>query len=442
MTPPMKGTPTQSGTSCRLVFTRRVVRYYGAMTEKIYHTDPLTRAFDAEVVSVSTEKNPCTLVLNRTAFYPEGGGQPADRGHIAGFPVRDVQKRDDTVVHLLEAGAEALPGVGDSVRGELDWEHRFDYMQQHTGQHIISASMIHVGGYNTVAVHQGERYTTVECDTADIPDRDLQGIEELANATVGRNLAVQAFSASDAEIPDLGLRRAPKVSGVIRIVEIDGFDRVACGGVHTPTTGAVGMIKLTGVERIRGNIRTIWKIGRRALDDFREKTDIVNALVDRFSAQPHEIVARAERLEQALKQAQYDYRAVVERLAGLRVEHLIASADPSQPVRVVSHRGHAESAELVRAMAEQITAQQRVCALILNATDERLQWLIACSPDVALDFELVRRELLPIIEGRGGGKPGIWQGVGSRVSAAEAMEQAFRALADRVASPSGSGAHP
>ena len=404
------------------------------MTEKIYYADPLARDFNAEVVSVSTTANRCSLALNRTAFYPEGGGQPADRGSIAGFPVRDVQKEGDTVVHLLEANPGDFPKVGDSVRGELDWDHRFDYMQQHTGQHIISASMIHVGGYNTVAVHQGERYTTVECDSADIPDRDLQGIEELANTTVCRNLAVRAFSASDAEIPALGLRRAPKVTGVIRIVEIEGFDRVACGGVHTPTTGDVGMIKLTGVERIRGNIRTIWKIGRRALDDFREKTDIVNALVDRFSAQPHEIVSRAERLEQALKQAQYDYRAVVQQLAAFRAERLVASGDPLQPVRVVSHRGLDESPELMRATAEQITAGERVCALLLNTTEDRLHWIIACSPDVALDFELVRRELLPLIEGKGGGKPGIWQGVGNRVTAAETMERAFRAAADRVAS--------
>ncbi|TVR00384.1 MAG: alanyl-tRNA editing protein [Spirochaetaceae bacterium] len=412
-----------------------MVRYYGAMTEKIYYADPLARDFDAEVVLVSTEKDGCSLVLSRTCFYPEGGGQPADRGSIAGFPVRDVQKEGDTVVHLLEAGTEGLPGVGETVHGALDWDHRFDYMQQHTGQHIISASMIHVGGYNTVAVHQGERYTTVECDVADIPDGDLSAIEELANATVCRNRSVRAFSAMDTEIPTLGLRRAPKVSGVIRIVEIEGFDRVACGGVHTPTTGDVGMIKLTGVERIRGNLRTIWKIGRRALDDYREKTDIVNALVDRFSAQPHEIVPRAERLEQALKQAQYDHRAVVSQLAVLRAEQLIAEADGSQPVRVISRQGRDESPELVRALAEHITTQERICVLLLNETENRLHWLIACSPDVILDFDLVRRELLPLIEGKGGGKPGVWQGVGNRVAAAEPMAQAFRAAAPRVAAP-------
>lgn len=408
------------------------------MTRKLYYQDPLQRSFSATVVHAASRDKGYCVVLDQTCFYPEGGGQPADRGTLNGIPVVDVRKEDDAVIHVLarplHGEGEPLQQEGTGVHGELDWEHRYDYMQQHTGQHIVSASMVHVGGYNTVAVHQGERYTTVECDHAEITDSQLARIEELANATVGRNLPLRAFEADESEARKLGLRREPKVAGTIRIVEIDGFDRVACGGVHLPTTGEVGMIKLVGTERIRGNLRTIWKIGGRALDDYREKTAIINALTERFSAQQHEIVERAEKLDSAVKQAQYNERALLKRLCTVLSDRLLERAvttataprpEPEGAFRLVTHRFENEQPELFRGVLESLIERSGTCACLVNVNGDRLQWIIGCSPEVPLDFASAKKALLPLIGGKGGGRPSIWQGVGDRPAAADAFLAAF-----------------
>ena len=390
------------------------------MTHRLYYDDPMKREFDAVVVQTEQAPEHADVVLDRTCFYPEGGGQPADRGTVDGIQVLDVRKRGDRIIHRLERAPDSA-----TVHGAIDWNHRLDFMQQHTGQHIISASMVHIGGYNTVAVHQGERYTTIECDAAEIPDDRLAAIEELANETVGRNLDVRAFNATQSQIPVLQLRREPKVSGTVRIVEIDGFDRVACGGVHTLTSGQVGIIKLIGSERIRGHVRTLWKIGRRALADYREKTGIVNALVDRFSARQHELIERADQLDQALKQAQYNERGIAARLCSVLAGQLHGAAVQHGTLRIVTHRFEDETPDLFRGVLEAVIAQHGTCACLVNVEPNRVHWIIGCSDDLRLDFDTARDRLLPIISARGGGRASIWQGVGTEPQQATRFLRAF-----------------
>ncbi|TVQ40097.1 MAG: alanyl-tRNA editing protein [Spirochaetaceae bacterium] len=390
------------------------------MTHKLYYDDPMKREFDAVVVQTEQAPEHADVVLDRTCFYPEGGGQPADRGAVDGIRVLDVRKRGESIIHRLQRAPDST-----TVHGAIDWNHRFDFMQQHTGQHIISASMVHIGGYNTVAVHQGERYTTIECDVAEIPDDRLAAIEDLANETVGRNLDIRAFSASQSQISVLQLRREPKVSGTVRIVEIDGFDRVACGGVHTLTSGQVGIIKLVGSERIRGNLRTLWKIGRRALDDYREKTEIVNALVDRLSARQHELIERADRLDQALKQAQYNERSIAARLCSVLAGQLHNAAVQHGALRIVTHRFEGQTPDLFRGVLEAVIVEPGTCACLVNVEPQRVYWIIGCSADLSLDFDAARDRLLPIISARGGGRASIWQGIGTEPLQATRFLHAF-----------------
>ncbi|MFW6223311.1 MAG: alanyl-tRNA editing protein, partial [Spirochaetota bacterium] len=396
------------------------------MTEALYYTDPYRTEFDARIVASEAAAGGAGgaggtwIELDRTCFYPEGGGQPADRGHIGDMPVLDVQKRDGRILHLVGAALD----VGTSVHGRVDETMRRDYMQQHTGQHIISAAMIEVGGYETVSVHQGEEYTTVEFAAADIPPADLERAEERANAVVGENRPVTTFHAESDTVAGLGLRRPPKFEGRIRIVEVEGIDRVACGGVHCTRTGEVGIIKLTGTERIRGNVRTAWKIGDRALADYRLKTEVCNTLVDAFSAKIPELPERAAKLEASLRQAEHDIGRLQKRLAAQIAEGLAAAA-PS----VITHHCSGEAKELFRAVAEDLAARPGIVALLTNETDDRLQWIIVAGEGVAIDFNRVRSELLPLIDGKGGGKPPIWQGVGNSPAGAEEFTEGFRRLA-------------
>lgn len=405
------------------------------MSQALYYENPYQTEFEARIVRTEpAKKGAIWAELDRTCFYPEGGGQPADRGWINDIPVRDVKKQDGRILHLLPEDPRGRDGAtGDAeavtVQGRVDWDMRHDYMQQHTGQHLISGAMMAVGGYETVSVHQGEEYTTVEFSAADIPREDLERAEARVNDVVGENRAVRTFYADSRETDSLGLRRPPKLSGRIRIVEIQDFDRVACGGVHCGRTGEVGIVKLTGTERIRGNVRTIWKIGDRALADYRLKTRVVNSLVDTFSAKPHELPERAAKLEEHLKQAQYEVGRLQKRLAAEVAAGLLGTKEPEAGrIRIITRHFEDEAKELFRAVSEQLAEEPAVAALLTNEAGGRLQWIVVATEGVDLDFARVRSELLPLVEGKGGGKPPIWQGIGNDPSGAGAFATAFREL--------------
>lgn len=422
------------------------------MTEALYYQNPYQTEFDARIVATETAEGgggderggargnggrggPAGRIwveLDRTCFYPEGGGQPADRGQLNDIPVLDVQKRDGRILHLVDAVPAA---AGATVHGRLDEAMRRDYMQQHTGQHIISAVMIEVGGYETISVHQGEEYTTVDFDAADIPPEDLERAEERANAVVGENRPVTTFQAESGQAAELGLRRPPKFEGRIRIVEVEGTDRVACGGVHCTRTGEVGIVKLIGTETIRGNVRTVWKIGDRALADYRLKTEVCTTLVDAFSAKVPELPERAAKLEENLRQAEYDIGRLQKRLAAQIAKGLVAAdgdvgadAAGSEAPSVITHHFTDEAKELFRAVAEDLAERPGIAALLTNEADDRLQWIVVATEGAEIDFNHIRSELLPLVDGKGGGKPPIWQGVGNSPAGAEELAAGFRRL--------------
>jgi alanyl-tRNA synthetase len=447
------------------------------MTRALYHEDPYLTQFTAQAVrtepadrkniSKSSGNDVYAVVLDRTAFYPEGGGQPADIGRIAGLPVVDVRKVDGEVVHYVDASTaagdaagDAAPGAGgnaalgaardehptgDTSRGsespgtleagaavtaEVDWGHRFDYMQQHTGQHVISAAFVHTGDYPTVSVHQGEEYTTIEIDVEQIPDADLDAVEERANEIVAANAAVRAYIVSEDQVPELQLRRPPKVSGDIRIVEIEGFDRVACGGVHLARTAEVGWVKLVGTERIRGRVRTIWKIGRRALADYRLKTRITAELTDLLSVQVPEIAERTRKLVEKLAEREYELEGLKRRIATLTADALVAAAPEANGA--VTGRLPEEDAETIREVAEDIVERHARPVALIAPQRERMRWCVGIPRDVDIDFNASKSDVLAPIAGKGGGKAPYWQGVAENADSAEEFFEMFRELVRRA----------
>ena len=209
------------------------------MTEKLYYKDPRMESFQAQLVHQMQEGDHWIVVLDRTAFYPEGGGQPADRGLLNGIPVIDVREREGEVYHVLP---EALNQEGP-VQGRIDFPTRFDFMQQHTGQHIVSASLIETAGYPTISASLGESYTAVEIDINSIQDAEIEAAEVLANRTVTRNLPVRTHWIQPEEAEHYHLRKPPPDVQRLRIVEIEGTDSAACAGIHVEKTGEVGLIK-------------------------------------------------------------------------------------------------------------------------------------------------------------------------------------------------------
>ena len=259
------------------------------MTEKLYYEDAYLKELTVTVLASDNGR----VVLDRTIFYPEGGGQPGDRGFLGPFRVTDTQKGEGgTVVHFTDAS----PAPGESYVLKLDWEHRYHYMQEHSAQHLLSSLLFHESGIGTVAVHQGEDAFTIETNKGSIDEETLLHIEHRAQEEInaGKRIWHETKSHEDAE--KLHMRRSIKVSGDVMLVYIEDNDVVACGGVHLRSTSEIGTVEYCGQEKLRGHVRTVWKCGKDAEAARHERRKLVNALSEKLSAQPGTMLQAVDRL--------------------------------------------------------------------------------------------------------------------------------------------------
>ncbi len=252
---------------------------------QLYYEDRYLRECEATVV----ERDGLRFRLDRTVFYPEGGGQPGDRGSFAGIAVLDTRKEGKDIWHIAESE------VPDSGKLVLDWEHRYRYMREHSAQHLLSALLYNHEGIGTVAVHQGE-IVTIETDQSDILDETLLRIEDLANAAIRRGLRIWQDEVDHQEAESLNMRRSIKVEGRVMLVHIEDTDVVACGGLHVSNTSEIMEICFIGKERIRGRVRTLWKCGEDAVALRRFNQALVSRLSALLSADPGNIEAECRRM--------------------------------------------------------------------------------------------------------------------------------------------------
>ena len=271
-----------------------------AHTERLYYTDSYLREFTARVIRTDTDPLGVRVYLERTAFYPESGGQPSDRGTLAGLPVLDVVDEGDEVAHIL-----AVIPQGDAVVGAIDWQRRFDHMQQHTGQHILSAAFEHAGGYKTVSFHMGTESATIDLDSDRVGSKQIEEAEDLANRTVFENRPVKISFRSAAEVQELDLRKPTEREGDIRLVEVEGFDLSACGGTHVSQSGGVGIISIRKIERAKGLTRVEFVCGgraqRRARHDFAILSEAARLFSTGFENVPELITKQAQELRDSGK---------------------------------------------------------------------------------------------------------------------------------------------
>ncbi len=388
----------------------------------IYYKDPYQTDFTATILSVEKvrgKEEKWDVNLDRTSFYPEGGGQPSDFGEIDGIKVDYVYKKDSEIFHRMDSE----PGMKE-VNCRIDWSHRYDYMQQHTGQHIISGAL-HASGYGTVSVHQGENLTTIEIDKPEISGEDLKLIENVSNKIISRNLDVSSEWVNDDRIKDLSLRRRPKVSGQIRIISIDDFDQVACGGIHTRSTGEIECIKYISVEKIRGHARIGWKIGRRVLLDYEEKNSILSRLSTLFSARQHEILPKVEELISNFHEEKKLYNRLESKLLKYHIKDLFQSGLKIGDVSFITSIFENESKTFLKNIVNAIDTDDRYLICLINKNSSDFQWIVAAG-GIDFPFAGMRQELLRLINARGGGKPPVWQGVADNPDGLDLFFNALR----------------
>ena len=400
------------------------------MTEPLYYSNPRLTDFEAQVLQQKPEGKRWVVILDRTAFYPEGGGQPADRGQLNGLSVLDVQKKGEEIHHYLSE--PPVKGTPDDtvVQGTIDWAWRFEYMQQHTGQHIISASLIEAAGYRTISAYLGERYTAVEIDGGDILEDEIEAAETLANRQVTRNLPVQIHWISPQQAGDYDLRKPPPDVEKLRIVKIEGVDAAACAGIHVASTGEVGLIKYDGLEKIRGRLRLHWLIGQRAYRDARDKDRLIAALNRELTCGTGDILSSVQDLRSKIRERDQRISQLGKILAEKRVQGLLERAETHAGVRLVLEHFEAEESSYGQSVYQHLLEQPKTAACVLLHQNGDVQWRIGCSEDLDLPWKRILPTLFPLIGGKGGGKGRSWQGVGSNPEGIErfldALKQSIR----------------
>ena len=288
------------------------------MTRRLYYTDAYLATFTANVNEVIDQDGRTALVLDRTAFYPTSGGQPFDTGSIEGVPVEEVIDLDgDRIAHVV-----AVPlASGTLVQCHIDWARRFDHMQQHTGQHVLSAAFDRVHRARTESFHLGSDTSTIDFAVT-LSAEAIAAAEQEANRIVWEDRPVRVRFVSDEDAASLPLRKEPARGGTLRLVEVEGWDLSACGGTHVAAAGAIGLIAVTGFERFKGGIRLEFVCGGRALARIREQRDVIARAVRHLSVLPLDLPGAIERLQDDLKAQKGAVRALQQRLVRYEAERV------------------------------------------------------------------------------------------------------------------------
>lgn len=386
------------------------------VTTRLYQQDAYLRQFDARVVDRSEDGR--RIYLDRTAFYPTSGGQPHDTGKIAEAEVVDVIDEGQRIAHLT-----AAPVTGELVACSIDWPRRFDHMQQHSGQHLLSAVFAQRFGWNTVSFHLGAEISTIELDTPSAETAQLREAEERANQFVFDNLPVTiSFEAAEAA---RDLRKPSEREGVLRVVTIKGVDRSACGGTHVRSTGEIGPVAIRKMDKIRDHVRLEflcgWRTIRRSSADF----DALSRIALLLSTSLEEAPGLVEETRRRMLALEKSYRRARIELALRQGRELYGSVDPGPDgVRKTVYRipgGPLE--EDLRAMAQGFTQGSR--AVFVAASAQPPGVLLAVSGDSGVHAAERLKEALEKVGGRGGGNALMAQG---SLPSVEALEAVLRVL--------------
>ena len=379
------------------------------MTEQLYFDDPLTLEFTAQVTEVPpVNGGRFGLVLPRTYFYPTSGGQEHDTGSIGEASVLDVYKENGDIIHVTN---NALP-PGD-YPARIDRERRLRAMQHHTGQHILSASFLDVAGIESLSANiNGDSPSTIDLEAGEVAPEVLRKAEEVANRILFENRVVKSYYVTDAEVASIPFRKPPKVSGRIRVVEVDGFDVTPCGGTHCLQTGMVALIKIVKTERVNQKLRVHFVAGSQALDYFNAYQDVAQQAAALLETGVDGIRAALARKLDQFKAAQAELDTLRAGLLAAEADQLAVSAEEVGSLRLVRALFRDRPATELRQLGLKLRALPGVVALLAGYDGEKLSLVVACSKDSGQDArELLKKHLDPL-NGRGGGDTSLAQGGG------------------------------
>ena len=377
------------------------------MTERLYYTDPYLREFDAQVVRVDDTDGQRSIVLDRTAFYPTSGGQPFDVGRLGDLRVVDVIEDEDHSLRHVVATSPAALAVGAVVHGTVDWDRRFDHMQQHTGQHVLSAAFDALLGARTESFHLGATSATIDLGR-EVSPAEIARAEADANRIVWEDRPVRIRFADAAEAAAMPLRKESGREGTLRLIDVEGYDLSACGGTHVARTGAIGIIAIASWEKFRTGTRVEFVCGGRALRAFHGLRDTSAETVRLLSVHAREVPEAIERIQMDAKDAR---RRIKELHAQLARHEAAALADAASDSRVVVHVLEGWDQNGLKTIASAICEREGYTAVLFNAPSPSAV-VITRGKGATTDAAALLQQLTEKFGGKGGGRPDLAQGGG------------------------------
>lgn len=368
-------------------------------TKKLYYTDPYTVEFSGYEFTITEIGNKPAVVFPETYFYPTSGGQEHDNGSINDCYVVDVIESNGIIYHVLDK-----PLAGNSFTATIDWDRRFQNMQQHTGQHLLSRAIEDLYNLDTVSSRLGESGNTIDLNLTQFTEEMIHATEKYVNDIIWKHKSVKIHFADDKQIDQFPLRSKPKITGIVRIIEVEGYDFNACGGTHCTNTGEIGLIKITGVEKIKGNlIRLNFLCGSKALQDFQMRVSVMNNLTTKISANGLDIIGQVDRLISENKNYQKKISVLNQYVLDREAERLLSEISDNRESFVISATYSDFSPDDIRYLAAKLASHSNLIILLSSKAD-RLNFCFSRSAAIDLDFKQLLPDLLSMTNGKGGGK--------------------------------------
>jgi alanyl-tRNA synthetase len=393
------------------------------MKNKLYYKNPYMTTFLTKLADQhQDESGNWYVVLEETAFYPTGGGQPFDTGTLNDSQVINVEEIDGEIRHYVDK-----PLSMGEVKGLIDWDRRFDHMQQHAGQHILSAAFADVTDYETVSFHLGKEILTIDLETEELSEQDVAKVEELANQIVMENRRIEVNWITKEELSQYQLRKQPIVIENIRLVIIPNFDYNGCGGTHPSTTGQVGSIKIMSWERQRKRIRVQFICGNRVRTQLHQKTKVMSELSQLVSASEQQMVETVKRVVNRNVELEKSLEELSDKLLQYEARDLLNLQRENNVVgQVFEGRSIQELQKIARFI---VTETEEIIVLLVTENDNRLQMVFACGNETNASMKEIMKDALLLINGKGGGNKSLAQGGGERLmSGVEMIEYVIVSL--------------
>ena len=397
------------------------------MTQRLYYTDSFLYEFDAEVVNLNQADPRPAIMLDRTAFYPTSGGQIFDTGWL--FPTRTDEHRklrvvevaegeDGSVVHFIEAAGGLEPGT--RVHGIIDAERRRDHMQQHSGQHVLSAAFVRLFNVPTVSFHMGIEACSIDLETKPLAADQVEAAEALANEVVTENRPVDVRFVTQAEATTLGLRKFPPVEREkLRLIDIRGFDLTACGGTHVHSTGQIGCILLRKIEKVRQSWRVEFVCGKRAIGTARRDYATLLEAGELFSSHIWDVPEQIRKIQEQARASRKAQESWFDELAEIYADRLLAETPESGGRRIIVRVFPERDLAFIKRLAQQLTRSSTAAAFL--ATTVKPALVFAQSPGQPFDMAALMKEALQNLGGRGGGSKDMAQGAPENVAGIETI---------------------